>query len=354
MRCGIPASSSAAASTLGSIAPGRRIAGRSVVQSTTVEAGPPRIGPPSMTSAIASPRVAATSAASRASGWPERLADVVGSGPRAAASGSRCRVVRDADADRRGAGRQDAGERHLGADRQHQRQAAGPEALGEQRGGRRRDPERPGLRGIGEQHGDGLLGRAPLGREQPLDGVRQREVGGDPVDGVGGDRDDPPGPQQLDGLGARRLAVGEHPGRRHEAATSARAASASASELRSRLVGRREDQRLDQRADAVLVDRRGDVPPGRAHHRRRRGHRRPVPGVADHLDVVQRVAHGHHLAHRDPGPLSRATRPPGPSTRPARRTRGTAGARRWRRHARRTSAAPPRSAPSAAAGRRPR
>ena len=68
------------------MAPSRRIDGRSPVQSTTVEAGPPRAGPPSRIRSMSSPSWAAISAASRPSGRPERFAEVVGSGPTAAAS----------------------------------------------------------------------------------------------------------------------------------------------------------------------------------------------------------------------------------------------------------------------------
>ncbi len=200
----------------------------SPVQSTTVDAGPPRIGPPSMTSATASPSMAATSFASRASGCPDRLADVVGSGPSADASargagwsGTRTPIVGVPAAST-------SGRRTPGWTVSTSVRPPGQKASREDASGGRRDAQTPGLVGVGEQHGHGLLGRPPLRGEQALDGVRQREVRGDPVDGVGRDRDDPAGAQQLDRLGPRRVAVGEDPGRRHETSPAAAAAMASA------------------------------------------------------------------------------------------------------------------------------
>ena len=90
------------------------------------------------------------------------------------------------------AGGEHARQPGIGVDREHEREAARPEALGEDRDAAGDgDAERPRLVHVGEQHRDRLLGRPPLGREQPLDRVGEREVRGDPVDRVGGDRDDP-------------------------------------------------------------------------------------------------------------------------------------------------------------------
>ena len=69
------------------MAPARRIRTWSAaVQSTTVEAGPPWAGPPSRTRSTASPSCSRIAAASDASGSPETLAEVTGSGPTARAS----------------------------------------------------------------------------------------------------------------------------------------------------------------------------------------------------------------------------------------------------------------------------
>ena len=109
------------------------------------------------------------------------------------------------------AGGQHRGQDGVGADRQHERQPAGPEPLPEDPRRRRRDAQRPGLRHVREQHRDRLLGWAALGRKQALDGVRQLQPRGDPVDRVRGDRHDPAGAQQVGGLHPGRVAVGDDP-----------------------------------------------------------------------------------------------------------------------------------------------
>ncbi len=101
----------------------------------------------------------AISDASRASGSPETLAEVVGSGPSTRGERPRGSVIRHADPDRRHARRRG---REAGAHR------AGPGGPGSdrpartaRRGGRRGRPRprRPGLPGVGQQHGHGLLRR---------------------------------------------------------------------------------------------------------------------------------------------------------------------------------------------------
>ena len=67
---------------------------------------------------------------------PETLAEVVGSGPTAAASARGASCVGDAQPDRRGAAGQGGGQRDVGSLRDDDRQAARPERLGE--GGRGR------------------------------------------------------------------------------------------------------------------------------------------------------------------------------------------------------------------------
>ena len=134
------------------------------------------------------------------------------------------------------------------------------------RGRRRRDAQRPRLRGVGEQHGDRLLGRPALGGEQALDRVGQGEVGRDPVDRVGGDRDDPPA------RGAARPPPRAPRPRRGGSGSSSRGGRPrprppAAPRCARRPLGRRQHQRLDQLADPVLLDRRRDVPRGRPHHR---------------------------------------------------------------------------------------
>src|SRR6185369_14399295 len=80
-----PRPSAASTASMGT-APARRIRGGSTEQSTIVDGGPPWAAPPSRTRATASPSWSRISAASRASGTPDTFADVVGSGPTAAAS----------------------------------------------------------------------------------------------------------------------------------------------------------------------------------------------------------------------------------------------------------------------------
>ncbi len=79
--CRTPARSRIRTTSASGTAPTRRTRGKSPEQSTTVDAGPPWATPPSRIRSTASPSCARISAASRASGSPERLAEVVGSGP---------------------------------------------------------------------------------------------------------------------------------------------------------------------------------------------------------------------------------------------------------------------------------
>ena len=148
------------------------------------------------------------------------------------------------------------GSAHARAQRQDQGQAAGPEPLAEDRAAGAQDPQRPRLVHVGEEHRDGLLGRAALGGEQALDGVGQRDVRGDPVDRVGGHGDDAAGPQQRHGLGARGVAVRQDSRRRPEPVIG-----------RARLAGRPADRRPDR---PCLVREPGGV----ARARRRAG---PAP-----------------------------------------------------------------------------
>ena len=243
----------------------------------------------------ASPSARRSPAASRASGSPETLAEVVGSGPRSRArargaswSGTRTPIV--------GA---PAGE--------DPRQDARPGAPGARASARRARTARPAparagvttpsVRGLGrvrEQHRDRLLGRTALDREQPLDGVRERHVRGDPVDRVGRDGDDAPGAQQArrprrgrrrrPGRSASRAVTtrgdpprrlrqprpSRHPGRARSRPRAPPAAPPGRSRrlgleprrVAGRLLGRRQDERLDQRRRPVLLDRRGDVAAG--------------------------------------------------------------------------------------------
>src|SRR6266511_1465122 len=79
--CRMPASSSAVASIRTGTAPTRTTDGGPLEQSTIVDGRPPLVRPPSRISSHASPMADSAASASRASGSPERLADVVGSGP---------------------------------------------------------------------------------------------------------------------------------------------------------------------------------------------------------------------------------------------------------------------------------
>ena len=87
-RPAIAASSSATDRRMdASIAPLRRtVEPPSASTATTLEGTPPRTGPSSMTTATEAPSAATSSAAVRASGSPERLAEVTASGPRSRAS----------------------------------------------------------------------------------------------------------------------------------------------------------------------------------------------------------------------------------------------------------------------------
>ena len=143
----------AAATSTSGTAPPRRIRTGSTVQSTTVEAGPPWAGPPSTMQSTASPSCAAISAASRAGGRPDRLADVTGSGPTAAASARGTGVVGHPQPDRRAPGGELRRQVRAGQLVDDDRQAARPERAGERGGGRR--PGRDGSRLVGvveEQH----------------------------------------------------------------------------------------------------------------------------------------------------------------------------------------------------------
>ena len=137
--------------------------------------------------------------------------------------GPRGRVVGHADADGGGAAGEHAREPGAGTHGQDEREAAGPEPLTQYARRRPDHPQVGSLGGVGEQHRDGLLGRAALGGEQPLDGVRERHVRGDPVDGVRGHGHDPAGAQEANRLGAGGVTVREDPGiaRAHAGARSA-------------------------------------------------------------------------------------------------------------------------------------
>ena len=114
----------------------------SPVRSTTVDASPPADGPPSRIRSIASPSSASISSASRASGSPDRLAEVVGSGPSARRERAGRGVARDAQPDRRDragcelAARERGGSGRSAPAGHDEGQAAGPERAGERGRGR--------------------------------------------------------------------------------------------------------------------------------------------------------------------------------------------------------------------------
>ncbi len=121
-------------------------------------------------------------------------------------------MVRDAQADRRGAAGQGSGEHDVRALRDDDGEAAGPERLAKGRRGRRHDPDRGGLRRIGQQQHDPLLGWAPFHLEQALDPAGRRQRDGDPVDRVGREGDDASLAQALGGVGDPAGVGGDDPG----------------------------------------------------------------------------------------------------------------------------------------------
>ena len=144
------------------IAPTRRMVGPSPDTSTTVEADPPSDGPPS--------RIELDPIAERppdllgipATGPPERLADVVGSGPRARASvrGASWSGTRRPIVDRPPV--RTSGSVTSERCAQHEGQAARPERRGERVGRRGHHPEVASLRHVGEQQHDPLVRGPPL------------------------------------------------------------------------------------------------------------------------------------------------------------------------------------------------
>ena len=145
--------------------------GGSSVHSTTVEAGPPWAGPPSRTRSTALAELVATMpAASRGSGRPGPLADVIGSGPTAAASARGRGVIRDAQPDRPGSAGQDVRQARSGRCGHHD--ASSHPARTPRQGAVAAGPISPtslGLLGDPPAAADPLVRRPTLGREQPLD-----------------------------------------------------------------------------------------------------------------------------------------------------------------------------------------
>ena len=81
-------------------------------------------------------------------------------------------------------------------------------------------------------------------------------------------------------------------GRRRLRAASRAASASSAMRIRRRLRRRRsgQHQRLDHPGDALVLERRGDVPGDRPDGGRSARHRRAVTDLGEHLDVVPLVA----------------------------------------------------------------
>ena len=289
------------------------------MQSTTVEAGPP-VRRPAVEDRgrCASPSWATIAAASRASGSPETLAEVVGSGPRAARQRPRRVVVGHPHADRR----RPAGQRG----RQRRRPgAAARRASGRPASRPRRGPRAAGV--IAPIAADlvaasarssmiPLLGRALLRREQALDAVRRaraRPRCRRPCRSAGRRR-----------RRARRTPIASpRPGR----VVAATGGHAAVTRVRPR-VGRpprRPSARRRPRASPrtartsasmiwaapFLGQRRRDVAGDRLDLGRRGRHRGPVADLGEHLEVVALVADRQDLPQRDAEPAGE------PADRPA-------------------------------------
>ena len=230
------------------------------VTSTTVDGREPGVRPPSRTRSTASPSSATTvgrqraapggrtgSPTSSAAGRPRRRARA-GPGGRAAARRSSARPPVST------AGRAASGRRRSTSVSGPGHSAAARAAAA---GGN--SPIDGGLRGVGEEQGDRLVGRPPLDREQPLDPAGRRERHGDPVDGVGRERDEPP---------ARRTST-----------ASARPAGPSGT-TRGPVTGRRVIARQAARRPRPpprAPDGRAGAPRGRSRARAARSSRRPPP-----------------------------------------------------------------------------
>ena len=187
----------------------------------------PPTGPPSRIRSTASPSGATTSAADRASGSPDRFAEVVGSGPTAAASA-------------RGAGWSGTRRPIVGAPPVRTGGSVTPAAGGRSASGRpartpRRGREPPASitpivgrparrrRGAARSRVGRAAALAAKSRSMP---PRRAEAHGDPVDRVGGERHDPAGlaatsrdrPSARPASGASASEPGDRPGRCRRAA----------------------------------------------------------------------------------------------------------------------------------------
>ncbi len=221
----MPASARTAATDSGGIAPARTIVGCAPEQSTMVDASPPLAGPPSSTRSI---RVAELRDDARRVG---RLRDAGavrrrrGQRPHAAGERSRGVVVGHAQADRGAPAGQHGRPRNVGALRDDQGQATGPER-GRQDGCPRRDAPGPGrLRHVVEQQHHRLVRRTFLDAIEPLDPARRGQGHGDAIDRVGRKGDDAAFPQDPHSDGPTLRIVRDDP-RRH--ADRLRRSSASA------------------------------------------------------------------------------------------------------------------------------
>ena len=247
-------------------------------------------------------------------------------------------VVRGAQADRRGAAGQDRRQGTSGRCGHDHRQAARPARLGEGRGGRGHDPDPAAWAASSSRSMIPLSGgrRLAANRRSMPPGVVERDA--DAVDRVGRQGHDAAGAQDLGRRRPTGLVVGDDrarpvmptpPGRstrlgRQPARGGHARRPATASTSCSMSV-----------ADALVGDRRGDVAGDRPDLGRRAGHGRPVADLGEHLDgrsTGRRRPASPRAARAAGGPGSAR---PGPWTRPAPRTRGSAGARSSRRPGRR-------------------
>ena len=330
---------------------------------------------------MASPSCARISAASRASGSPDTLAEVVGSGPTPRASARGAGWSGHAQPDRRRAAGQRRRQRDVRALRARRRSARPARTP-------RRAPRPPGvmtadLRGLGgivEQQHDPLVRRPALRREQPLDAARRGERHRDPVDRVGREGDDAAGAEHLDGRrAARRRRRADDPVRRSRGPASAarprHRSAAPRSPRAARLGGSTAaDARLLGHPLATRLERR---PAGRARAPRssaprpprraagRRSGRRPGPPPARSASPPRarprRASRGRSTGRRSPASRPAARRAagpasgrPGPWRRPgATNSRNLGMADRDVRAAREPARGPAARAPAAAAARRP-
>ena len=148
-----------------------------------------------------------------------------------------------------------------------------------------------------------LSGGTPLGGEQALDAARRREGGGDAIDRVGRQRDDPARTQHRDRPPARPASRRRTTRARHERPRPAlgRPAARRPGGRRALASGERQHQLFDHLRRAVVLERRGHVAADGADLGRRGRHRGAVARP-------RRSSRGRSTGRRSPGVAPSGTR----------------------------------------------